>query len=100
MAELWITCLFSTATLRSRMEDQECDALSSCFPEQARTTEGSEGASKDPENVSSAMQIQGVSTRFGLATATRCNRLRIVELEHRHFWKKVVRHRQEFGEPQ
>jgi hypothetical protein len=41
------------------IEDQEGDALSICHPEQARTTKGSEGASKDPENVSSAMPIQG-----------------------------------------
>ena len=50
--------------LNRYIEDQEGDALSICHPEQARTTEGSEGASKDPENVSAAMTIQGVLTRL------------------------------------
>ena len=33
---------------------------SPCFPEQARATNGSKGASKDPENTSPAMLMQGV----------------------------------------
>jgi hypothetical protein len=37
--------------LNRKIDDQEGDALSICHPEQARTTEGSEGASKDPGNV-------------------------------------------------
>ena len=57
--------------LNRYIEDQEGDALSICHPEQARTTEGSEGASKDPENVSSAMPIQGVLWRIlGLLKST------------------------------
>jgi hypothetical protein len=86
--------------LNRYIEAQKNDAPSICHPEQARTTEGSEGASKDPEDVSFAMPIQGVLTRFGFAIATRCNHLRIVELEHCHSWKIVVRHRQQFGGPQ
>src|SRR5438270_1066413 len=35
-----------------------------CHPEQDRATGGSEGASKDPDNASSAMLTQGVFTRI------------------------------------
>lgn len=49
--------------LNRYIEDQEGDTLSICHPEQARTTEGSEGASKDREALAVAMLIQGVLTR-------------------------------------
>ena len=43
--------------------DQEGDAPSICHPEQARTTEGSEGASKDPEDVSLCHADSGSSNK-------------------------------------
>jgi putative endonuclease len=42
-----------------------------CHLEQARTSKASEGASKDPEDVGSAMPIRGVSTHAGCATLPR-----------------------------
>jgi len=79
--------------LNRYIEDQEGNALSICHPEQARTTERSESASKDPENVSSAMPIQGVLTGFGSrATATRCNRPGIAGLKA-HFRASPMMHR-------
>jgi hypothetical protein len=53
-----------------------------CRPEQARATEGSEGASKDPDSASFAMPIQGVLTKQH-ATAARCNRPHIAGREVR-----------------
>jgi hypothetical protein len=57
--------------LNRYIENQEGDAPSICHPDQARTTQGSEGTSKDPENVSSAMPIQEVlvEIRFSYCNA-------------------------------
>ena len=46
------------------MNLDQCDALSIYHREQARTTAGSEGASKDPEKGCFAMPISGILTRI------------------------------------
>ena len=61
--------------LNRYIEDQEGNALSICHPEQARTTEGSESASKDPEEASVRHAASGSSHRERATIVMRCSRL-------------------------